>query len=400
MTDHGADGRWRFLDPSNIVERRRQTETNERIDRWWQAFVDKQDDLQKLFAREIEWDLAEWMTEHLGAVDHRIMWEFGPALRSEGHRLVITPEQEVHLRPLVATILERAPSDLAFELHADRPPEPIDAAAMLIEHRAEGSLANASVVVSQGDHHLFDLDFSFPRITAEEDAEFAAYLAATTLLGEARTERWIGRIEAKGNRGPLRVLSQPAPPRESIPLGELRVNVETLIAAAIERLPAAPHAAFSRDATWASLQLEPLPDEIAQHDLFTAITPNVELFRATHARAGFYDERFSSCGETFAYVKLDAEGLEDSAFEDRGAVEDALTEVLERHELGTTIGGGTGRRYQYVELALLDVERGVELVAKALRAGRAPRKSWVLFHRSDWSREWVGVHSDTPPPAM
>jgi len=32
------------------------------------------------------------------------MWEFGPAVNKEGHRLVITPESAHHLRPLVNRI--------------------------------------------------------------------------------------------------------------------------------------------------------------------------------------------------------------------------------------------------------------------------------------------------------
>ena len=50
------------------------------------------------------------MDDHLLPIHPKIMWEYGPAVRVDGHRLVLTPESAHELRPLVARILERAPS--------------------------------------------------------------------------------------------------------------------------------------------------------------------------------------------------------------------------------------------------------------------------------------------------
>ncbi len=63
-----------------------------KIDFWWAEFVARADDLSDLFAQRTKWNLPAWIEEHLRGIDERLMREFGPAMRGEGHRLVITPE--------------------------------------------------------------------------------------------------------------------------------------------------------------------------------------------------------------------------------------------------------------------------------------------------------------------
>lgn len=394
------DGRWRFLDLSRPEERYRQTETDARIDAWWRAVVAHRSDIEGIFAGGSEWDLAGFIGEHLSPIDHRIMWELGPARAGDGHALVLTPEYDVALRPLVERVIARAPADVGFELHAERPPEPIDVAVMFVEQQTGIDLRAASVRLRDGAHRRSDLDFFFPGGGSQEDLEAAAYIAASKLLGEGLTERWIGEITAKGG-GRLRVFSKPAAPAGSVPIGELSRAVAMRIDSVRASLPSAPCASFVRDAEWSVFELEPQEVSFAQFDLYTAVSPNEALFRSTHSGDRFYDERFSRYGETFAYVKIDGrDGLEATKYADRGEIEDDLTEILEKHGLGTTVGGGTGAIHSYVELALLDVDTAVEMVAKTLREGGAPNRSWIQFHRADWSREWFGVYPDTPRPPM
>ena len=82
-----------------------------RIDAWWRAFEGKVDDLRAHFKGKARWDLPQWMDDNLHPIHPKIMWEYGPAVRVDGHRLVLTPESVHELRPLVAKILERSPVD-------------------------------------------------------------------------------------------------------------------------------------------------------------------------------------------------------------------------------------------------------------------------------------------------
>jgi hypothetical protein len=63
-----------------------------RIDAWWRAFEGKVDDLRAHFKGKARWDLPQWMDDNLHPIHPRIMWEYGPAVRVDGFRLVLTPE--------------------------------------------------------------------------------------------------------------------------------------------------------------------------------------------------------------------------------------------------------------------------------------------------------------------
>ncbi len=158
--------------------------------------------------------------------------------------------------------------------------------------------------------------------------------------------------------------------------------------------------AAAESATWSLLKLEPesQPDYPWQCDLFVAKTPNLDLWRATRAPR-FYDERFSATGETFCYRKLDgSQGLDEEKFADKAAIEDALDELLIPAGLGCQIGGGTGLKYSYIELALNDTQRALPLIRERMADGNVPRRSWILFHRCERQTEWIGIYDDSPPP--
>src|SRR4029453_14791094 len=101
--------RWLFPDLTDPQEAAQAREKMQAIERWWQAFQAKATDIGALFSRKSEGDLPRFMEDTLRAIHPRLMWEFGPAVRQQGHRLVITPESQRWLRPLVRTILQRAP---------------------------------------------------------------------------------------------------------------------------------------------------------------------------------------------------------------------------------------------------------------------------------------------------
>jgi hypothetical protein len=100
-------------------------------------------------------------------------------------------------------------------------------------------------------------------------------------------------------------------------------------------------------------------------------------------------------------VKIDgSEGLDEEHFADKSEIEDALDEVLKPNQLGCQIGGGTGIRYSYIDLALVDLTQGIEAIRKRLQEGNLTKRSWIQFFDSDLAAEWIGVYDDSPPPPM
>jgi hypothetical protein len=126
--------RWLFSDPKNAQECRQRQQVLERVDHWWRSFSRQQAAIVKSFQQPHgTFDVPRWMQEHLQAIDERLCWEFGPATTGHGHRLVITPECEHWLRPVVRTIIERAPSIEGWEFFPYRLAEDAEQAIATVE---------------------------------------------------------------------------------------------------------------------------------------------------------------------------------------------------------------------------------------------------------------------------
>lgn len=389
--------RIRFPDADDAREKKIAEKRLRAIDDWWKAFAGKVEDLDALFSRRKSWDLPKFMQRHLGAIDPRIMWEFGAAIsgrKGAKHRLVLTPESEHALRPLVELVLSRAPALRAFELYDHRVAEDLATVAPTVEARLSRALPETTVQVTAGEHGTVDLRFFMQGCKRDEDANYTAiaFVASETLLGEDVLDQDIGTISV----GP------PKKAKGTVGLGELRKTVDKALQARDRAIPDKPVAARLAKATWTLFELKPKPqkDHPGQDDLFVAATMYPELFAATRGDRPFHSRRFSRHGERFAFVKMDGkDGLKGSTFGDRDEIEQALDGALGK-KVGAVVGGGTGLRYSYVELSLLDLDEGVARVRRTLREGRIPKRSWILFHDAAYVDEWVGIHPDTPPPPV
>ncbi len=369
---------------------------------WWREFEANASRIDALFKRRDEWNLPDWMHEHLGAVHPALMWEYGPAVKQPGHRLVITPEVRKDLRLLVRQLLALAPELHGWEFYEYRLVEPFDEAMQTVEGRTGIDLRDVSVEARRGDFGCIDLRFISPRFDPEDaeshersDALQAVFIAAESLLGEETLDRWIGTVDLAAepaSRGP-----------DLVPLRQLRETVDALITDIQDSLPHRPWHEADLGQGWTCLQLEPEEaDEYAgQADLFVGVTVYPNMIRNVLSSTPFDSVRWSRFGERFCYLKIDGlEGLAGSSFEDRGGIEDAVNDLLRTEKLGSAIGGGTGRRYSYIELAVMDVDAAWPMMRDVLRAGCLPIRTWLLFHDDDYAAEWRGLYEATPEPPL
>jgi hypothetical protein len=359
---------WIFLnsgDPQAVAQRR---EKEHKIDEWWHAFARSARDIDALLRRRKEWDLEEWMHRHLATIDDRIMWE-------------------------IQTILERAPKLQGWTFGAYRPPESVDAARDMVEAKTGEPLPeHVTVRASVGELNRVDLVFEskgFPR-SDKELAARQAFTVAESLLGEEALDKWIHAIDVTRAR----------PDKHSLPPERLKRTVEALVLSIRDQLSGEPFAARKEKAEWSLLELDAdeHDDYPWREDLLTFATMDVPLFAATRHDSSFYSERFSRCGERMVFLKFDGTGSDAARmkFPDRAAIEEAADAALAG--IGTVIGGGTGRRYSYIDLALTDVNRAITALKPALRDGGVPNRTWLQFHDCEWRDEWVGIWDDTPPP--
>jgi hypothetical protein len=130
----------------------------------------------------------------------------------------------------------------------------------------------------------------------------------------------------------------------------------------------------------------------SRSDLLVGYTVIPELWQRAHAEPRQSTADLARDGESFYYVKIDGcESLADSDFIDRGGVEDVLDEVLSAAGLGCVIGAGTGIRYSYVDLAIIDAPASFALICKTLRDGRIGRNTRILAFDDDDDRRAINV---------
>ncbi len=399
--------RWHFSRFHDKSERAQREATLERIDAWWEAFARDADSIAGHFERGVDIDIPNWMAHNLSPVSPHLCWEFGPALSKRGHRLVITPESNRYLRPVVTTILERAPTLAGWEFYPYRLAENVERAIIAVKARVGVDVSQYQVQARLGEHNCVDLCYFGPDVSGEEDraANHAAFVATETLLGEECLDRWVGYIDAA--RLPVRLglksfLGKGQQPKGLIPLDRLKATVDALIGSLQDQLPSEPHFAWIEECEWTVWKLQPKEAEEypSKFDMLTAVSGNPTLWQAAHQPAPFDSQRFSRSGEIFCYVKLDGREAELEEFADRSEIEDTLNEALISRKLGCAIGGGTGLRYSYVDLALTDVDQGIDVVRAVLKKGRVSLRSWIQFHDSHWAAEWVGIYDESPPPPM
>ena len=401
--------RWQFIDPRNDSETAESGIVIAKIDAWWHEFQNKTKEITALFSREAEWDLPGWMELYLQSIDPNLMWEFGPAVRRPGHRLVITPESEHHLRPLVRTILKRAPELTGWEFYEYRLAEDFESTRLNVEGRTGCDIASFQFRASRSERNLIDLSFASPAVDdQDEQTRFnAAFIATESLLGEQCLDNWVGGIEITSLPAEtgLKSLFGSGKTKRPMLVGLDRMNAtaNALIESIREQLPRDPHYMWVDDAQWSIWELKPesADDYCEQKDLFVGKSANPSQWKAAHSGGLFCSERFSRCEETFCYVKIDgSSGLDEEGFADKSEIEDALNAVLKAERIGCYIGGGSGLRYSYVDLALTAIDKGIDVVRQRLQLGKVPKRSWIQFYDSDLAAEWVGVYDDSPCPPL
>ncbi|MBU2600742.1 MAG: hypothetical protein KKA32_01020 [Actinobacteria bacterium] len=216
-----------------------------------------------------------------------------------------------------------------------------------------------------------------------------AFVAAGTLLGEQCLDEWIGAIDVGTS------FSQP------VPLPALADRVDAVVLGIADSLPPQPYFERIESLEWTVLKLKPetTPDYSRRDDLCVAVLTDLELWTAGNRDPGFCSHRFSRHGETFCYVKIDgADGLAGSALQNRGEIDEAICAALIKERLGCIIGGGTGLRYSYVDLAILRPERSIPVIQSVLQQAGVPPRTWIHFFDADLQSEWVRVLAETPEP--
>lgn len=395
--------RWILADPNNAEEQQWKQHVTTAADRWWRAFQANAANIGASFSRENTFDIVQFMDDHLHAIDSRLCWEYGPPRRSAnvqagGHRLVITPEAEHWMRPMLNFVLGRAPQIPGWEFYAHRLPEDVEHARAAVQGRCGVEFQQAGIEARIGKHRKIDILFTFPKENWSADqARNVAFVLTETLLGEETLDGWIGTIDVADTK---------EPGHRWLPLDRAGATVSAVAQSMLEQLPAAPAWKVDKgQSQWSSYQMEPDGDSDdfpLREDIIVGTTCRIELIQAIMSGRLFDSRCHSRSKENFCYLKIDASEIDSkNRVEHRSNLEDPLDAALQQAGLGGTIGGGSGIRYSYVDLSLSNVLQAIPIIQQVLRKQRAPLRTWLLFFDSQFAEEWLGVYPQTPaPPRM
>jgi hypothetical protein len=382
--------------PNDVDSLRAREATVGRAAAWWAAFAQRLPEIEARLSGEAEWDLRAWMDEQVGAVHPALQWEFGNGGAGGGGRhLVISPGGAYHLRPMSESIIRRAPQIPGWSFREYRPAGSPEEVSQRVRARTGHIMGSTTVQVRQG--HERRIDLVYQSLLAKRDVPAAievARAACEYLLGEDVAQRWVGHVDV--------VEMAHAIGEAFVPLVRVPSQVLAMITEVLDNLPNRPFCKLPALAKIEWKRHAPKHDDFAGQDdaMFgTTVVPEV---REAATKPGFYSGRFSRQGETFCYLKIDAAdvGLDDR-YKRKKHIEEAIDAQLRDDGIGAVVGTATGRRYIYLDLAVLDVVKTLEAVRRRLLAlEMLPVRSWLLFLDAELAGEYIGLRSATPAPPL
>jgi hypothetical protein len=393
---------WKFINPRDAEAVQRRQATLGRIEAWWAAFVERARGFEPILQRGEQASLHAWMRQHLLPVDPRLQWELGFDAEDGTHFLVITPGRRLHLRPMVDSLIRRAPAVPGWKFSAYRPPVGVDVAGRMVIARTGHIPGMAATVQPRiGAASRVDMVYQLRAATTDEDlARRQAEAFTAALLGEEVFDRWAGEVDVAA---PSRTLGGM---EKFIDLPRLRATVLNLGQAIIEQLPVRPYWQIPHKArAWTRFSHDPknpvAGDFPFQSDLVDGKTVLAEMKPGWLAGGRVYSESFSRHGETLCYFKMDVSDLsQEKRVSERRKMENRMERELVKAKVGAVMGSGDGLRYAYVDLALVELPRAFEVIGDILRIVEIPTRSWLLFFDSELADEYIGLRPTTPPPPM
>lgn len=379
---------WKFINDQDKEAASAKAKTLKEIEKWWSDFKEKSKDVEAYMKGDKDWDISVFMEETLQSIDPNLMWEFGTE-GENGYKLAITPETERHLRPLVDTLIEMAPKLPGWAFYAYRQPENLEDTYGLAEMRAGTNIKEMKVFLKEVEGNFIDLSFESPDYKDED--RNGAFVATECLLGEEVLDKWVGVIDAV-----------PKAEGKTMSLDAMAGAVAEAIEKIKSKLPGKPWHQYKSDTTWTGFTLEPdQEDDYSERlDMVAATSFYPEMWKAAHTDWPFDSERFSKFGETFCYLKTDSKGGQAESPESRDELANKLDAALLGAKLGCTIGGASGLRYSYIDLAVSDLEKAIPQIKQICADLGVADRSWLLFFDEELHREWVGMSAKTPSPYM
>lgn len=202
----------------------------------------------------------------------------------------------------------------------------------------------------------------------------ALFLILDELLGEHGTQNWIGDINFSEEHL-----------KTSIPIAELPELIqETQKEHGWKKYPAPE--------TYSSYRLKPQDQPWPRSDTVAGTTRHFSLLRGFFEAEGPCDHPLPQLGVDYIFVSIKTSHFPKGAeVNGRGEIEDAIIEALEAEGAGISLGGATGSENCYMDFALYDGDRSLEMVKSVLRQHKVPRGTTIRFFTTDRAKEVISL---------
>lgn len=387
--------RIRFFQPTSEAESAAFVDLERRAREFWRHFRTHQ-----------RRPVGEWvslLSRELNGVSPYLTLE----IDAEQRRLFVLPTSGQRYLPLATLVVEASGNLGDWSAATQRPGLPLERALTRVASATKLDLKAARLKIGVDRGHALSIVVGHYLFQGNDDelGGDAAELLVARVLGDATFERWISSVDVVSapRPSPLKLVGQ-QDANLPLPLEELEETITTAVNRITDTLPEAPLHEYCDRADWMLFEMGELrsPDEeYPLPDLQVATTMCPEMLKSFLSGIPFASERFSRCGERFAYLQIDTRGQDRSqSLEQRMALEEALDYALVPGRLGCVVGAGVGETYMYVFLSLHDMAPALRQLQRQLQEHRVSKRTWLRFCDPEWSLEWIGAYADSPEPAV
>ncbi len=393
--------RWHFIDPSNETEIAYKKQKQAAISTFWSRFEESAAKLFEAVQLKKLDEVVTWVNTHVAEVDPSLMWDV--SFDKVECCLVVTPETHHALRPMTETMIQAAPKVNGWRFKTYREPH-VKKLSELDDSRIQHDLSDLHFVAHIKDSNVVDLEFFSSQFKRDHDQndQYACFIVCELLLGEEILDKWIGEISTRCLQRPLQEKiinlfgkTKHDPAAGSRPADELLQLVTLSKEQILESLPDVPFLS-TQFKEFTGMFIQPKGDELPSRFTFNTALPNI--ISTINNKFLFHSETFSKVGEKFCYIKIaDMENIR-ATVEARGVLEDRIDAALRRESAGCVFGGGAGPECAFIDLILLDVDKAIPVLREVAKKEAFSDRSWLLFHDTPWTAEWVGLTPSSPVP--
>lgn len=351
----------------------------ERVAWFWEWFTASAD---RFYATIEDKKCADLQPETSDAVDRwlpGLAWVFGPGENKTGHSLTLSGEGILAKQFVAEYWLSQAPKLKGWTFYASRQPsDSFDGITLHLEkdHETFKPIEFWIFPYVNQESEKIDISVWHPSIKRlPERARFMAlFLMLDELLGEHGTQNWIGEIKFSEDQL-----------KKSVPIAELH----DLIAEVEQEHGWNKHPPTE---TYSSYHLKEQESEWLRSDTVAGSSRFFRLLGDYFDEQGPCEHPLPDLGIDFVFIAIPTQHFpKGSEVSGRGEIEDDLITALEAEASGISLGGATGFKNCYIDLALYDGDRSLDIIKTVLRKHRVPKQSKIHFFTSDRAKEVISI---------